>query len=126
MRDYYLKFSPFYYYIVKILYELDNVYIQPPHSFLHMTYTILDCYTDEPAGLGVPPYLGTYPRYLYGALGDAYYLTIDDVRLWKKYGSRKPDDARVQKTNVKVHNLTRNYDAVEKILRKTKTLVVIV
>ena len=91
-----------------------------------MTYTILDCYTDEPAGLGVPPYLGTYPRYLYGALGDAYYLTIDDVRLWKKYGSRKPDDARVQKTNVKVHNLTRNYDAVEKILRKTKTLVVIV
>ncbi len=32
--------------------------------------TILDCYTDEPAGLGVPPYLGTYPRYLAG-----YYIS---------------------------------------------------
>ena len=29
---------------------------------------IVDCYTDEPAGLGVPPYLGVYPRYLYGYL----------------------------------------------------------
>jgi len=64
-----------------------------------MTYTILDCYTDEPSGLGVPPYLGVYPRYIYGyirtggsdtsqinhSLGDAYYLTIDDLRLFRKY-----------------------------------------
>ena len=33
-----------------------------------MTVTILDCYTDEPAGLGVPPYLGTYPRYVFGKI----------------------------------------------------------
>ncbi len=33
-----------------------------------MHYTILDCYTDEASGLGVPPYLGTYPRYTYPIL----------------------------------------------------------
>ena len=49
-----------------------------------MAYTIIDCYTDEPAGLGVPPYLGTYPRYIAGYLNEeANYLTIDDLRLWK-------------------------------------------
>jgi len=53
-----------------------------------MTYTILDCYTDEPAGLGVPPYLGTYPRYITGYLNeDVDYITIDDLRLWKKNNS---------------------------------------
>lgn len=45
---------------------------------------ILDCYTDEPAGLGVPPYLNTYPRYVFGAARkagqEAAYLTIDDLR----------------------------------------------
>ena len=50
--------------------------------------TLLDCYTDEPSGLGVPPYLGTYPRYIAGYLNeDVYYLTIDDLRLWKKHNS---------------------------------------
>ena len=53
-----------------------------------MTYTILDCYTDEPAGLGVPPYLGTYPRYIAGYLNeDVHYLTIDDLRLFNKNNS---------------------------------------
>ena len=45
---------------------------------------VLDCYTDEPAGLGVPPYLNTYPRYVFGAVKkagqEAIYLTIDDLR----------------------------------------------
>ncbi len=47
---------------------------------------ILDCYTVEPSGLGVPPYLSTYARTAYGALRTAHpdatvtYLTIDDVR----------------------------------------------
>ncbi|MCQ6254517.1 radical SAM protein [Methanocaldococcus sp.] len=45
---------------------------------------ILDGYTDEPAGLGVPPYIGLYPRYAYGVL-DKYnvnvdYITIDKFR----------------------------------------------
>ena len=51
-----------------------------------MKYTILDCYTDEASGLGVPPYLGTYPRYIYGQLKTEWhevsYITIDDLRLW--------------------------------------------
>ena len=42
--------------------------------------TILDCYTDEPAGLGVPPYLGVWPRYVAGQYKeDLPYLTIDDL-----------------------------------------------
>lgn len=50
-------------------------------------YLILDCYIDEPACLGVPPFISPYPRYIYGALIDAgidkssiEYLTIDDLR----------------------------------------------
>ena len=46
---------------------------------------ILDCYTDEPAGLGVPPYLGTYPRYIAGYFGNVNYITIDDLRFFKYY-----------------------------------------
>lgn len=50
------------------------------------TLAILDCYTVEPSGLGVPPFLSTYARSAYSALAAAYpradvrYLTIDDVR----------------------------------------------
>ena len=50
------------------------------------TVAILDCYTVEPSGLGVPPYLSTYVRDAYSSLSAAYpradvrYLTIDDVR----------------------------------------------
>lgn len=57
------------------------------------TVAILDCYTVEPSGLGVPPYLSTYARTAYGALAGAFpeskihYLTIDDVR-WCLNGGR--------------------------------------
>jgi len=87
--------------------------------------TILDCYTDEPSGLGVPPYLGTYPRYIYGALEDATYLTIDDLRLYKHFNLKIPIPKPSQKSNIKVHNLTKNYQNVEKILNKTTELIVI-
>ena len=50
-------------------------------------YLILDCYVDEPACLGVPPFIAPYPRLVYGALADAgvkeeniTYLTIDHLR----------------------------------------------
>ena len=50
-------------------------------------YLILDCYVDEPACLGVPPFISPYPRYVFGALVDAGidpdsidYLTIDSIR----------------------------------------------
>ena len=49
-----------------------------------MKFLILDGYTDEPAGLGVPPYIGTYPRYTAGVLYnynyDVHYITIDRLR----------------------------------------------
>ena len=44
--------------------------------------TILDCYTDEPAGLGVPPFVGVWPRYVAGQFErEPTYLTVDDIRL---------------------------------------------
>ncbi len=50
-------------------------------------FLILDCYVDEPACLGVPPFISPYPRYIFGALIDAgidpdkiEYLTIDHLR----------------------------------------------
>ncbi|RLF02854.1 MAG: radical SAM protein [Thermoprotei archaeon] len=49
-------------------------------------YVIVDGYTDEPAGLGVPPYLDVYPRYVAGAIwsnlpsAQVIYFTIDEVR----------------------------------------------
>ena len=50
------------------------------------TFIIVDGYTDEPAGLGVPPYLDVYPRYVAGAIWTSipsarvFYFTIDEVR----------------------------------------------
>jgi radical SAM superfamily enzyme with C-terminal helix-hairpin-helix motif len=91
-----------------------------------MAYTILDCYTDEPAGLGVPPYLGTYPRYIAGYLNeDVYYLTIDDLRLLKKHNSRIVPIKKSQKTDITTYNLTINYKNIKKILEETNVLIVI-
>jgi Uncharacterized Fe-S oxidoreductase len=52
-----------------------------------MKALIIDGYVDEPACLGVPPYLSPYPRYIAGALRerglsekDIHYLTIDTLR----------------------------------------------
>ncbi len=91
-----------------------------------MTTTILDCYTDEPAGLGVPPYLGTYPRYIAGSLDEIpNYITIDDLRLYKIYDSKIQKTKPSQKTNIKVYNLTKNYNNIKNILQNTTTLIVI-
>ena len=52
-----------------------------------MRVLIIDGYVDEPACLGVPPYLAPYPRYIAGALvekgvkqQDISYRTIDQIR----------------------------------------------
>jgi radical SAM superfamily enzyme with C-terminal helix-hairpin-helix motif len=91
--------------------------------------TIIDCYTDEPSGLGVPPYLGIYPRYVFAELKkrgyNPTYLTIDDIRLWKKYNSFAKDKEKEMKTNIKIYNLTKNHKNVNKILKETAILVVI-
>ena len=85
--------------------------------------TILDCYTDEPAGLGVPPYLGTYPRYIGGSLDKLpYYITIDDLRAYNK----GVNNAKLsQKTNIKTYNLTNNFKNLKKILYDTDELIII-
>ena len=96
-----------------------------------MSYTIIDCYTDEPAGLGVPPYLGTYPRYVAGYLKlkekakDITYLTIDDLRLWKKTNSVVKEVLPHQKTDPTTYNLTVHYKDVSKILDETENLIII-
>ncbi len=93
-----------------------------------MNVTILDCYTDEASGLGVPPYLGTYPRYLYGKLlsegHSVNYLTIDDLRLWKQLKGIKKEPKPHEKTNIFVYNLTNNN--AEKVINNTEQLIVIV
>jgi radical SAM superfamily enzyme with C-terminal helix-hairpin-helix motif len=56
---------------------------------------IIDGYTDEPAGLGVPPYIDVYPRYIAGAVWDAdptadvRYITIDQLRV-NSHDASKP------------------------------------
>ncbi len=91
-----------------------------------MAITLLDCYTDEPAGLGVPPYLGTYPRYLYGYFREQgeepYYLTIDDLRMHIFY---KGFLRNKQTTDIRVYNLTKNYPHIAKILAETTELIII-
>lgn len=59
-----------------------------------MRCVVIDGYVDEPAVLGVPPYVSTYVRYLAGALllrgHQVDYLTIDQVRksnLWHALGA---------------------------------------
>jgi len=82
--------------------------------------TILDCYTDEPSGLGVPPFLGVYPRYIFGE-HKSNYLTIDDLRFFNYEGKLK----RKQKTDIKVYNLTKNYDEIRRILQHTTQMIII-
>ncbi|NJE06442.1 radical SAM protein [Thermococcus sp. M36] len=85
-----------------------------------MIVAIIDGYTDEPAGLGVPPYLGIYPRYAYGAIKKArkdariFYLTIDDLRA-----------AFEGERGVKTKNKTPNFPEVRKILEKANLIVYI-
>ena len=89
-----------------------------------MIIAIVDCYTDEPSGLGVPPYLGVHPRYALGAAlkhkAQCFYLRIDDLRntFNKKRGSR-------QKTDILTLNTTKNRDNVIKILEKASHIIVI-
>ncbi|MCB9361823.1 radical SAM protein [Candidatus Woesearchaeota archaeon] len=92
-----------------------------------MRRTILDCYTDEASGLGVPPYLGVYPRYIAGLYDETpTYLTIDDVRLWKKYDGKQFIPQKHQKTDITTYNLTVNHKDVPRILQETDELIIIV
>jgi radical SAM superfamily enzyme with C-terminal helix-hairpin-helix motif len=98
-----------------------------PKFSIIMKYTILDCYTDEASGLGVPPYLGTYPRYIYGKLrsenNEVNYITIDDFRLHYYYNDKIKDVTKKDKTNIRIYNRTK---PVKKVLDNTDVLIIII
>ncbi|HPC93795.1 MAG TPA: radical SAM protein [Sedimentisphaerales bacterium] len=94
---------------------------------IHET-TILDCYTDEPAGLGVPPFIGVWPRYVAGLYDrEPTYLTIDDLR-WIRYLEHRPDaviDPPVGRTHIEALNHTRAAEQIRQVLQNTEQLVII-
>ena len=51
------------------------------------------------------------------------YLTIDDLRLWKKYNNVRKEPTEKEKTNILIYNLTKN--KASEILPKTDVLIVI-
>jgi radical SAM superfamily enzyme with C-terminal helix-hairpin-helix motif len=94
-----------------------------------MRRTILDCYTDEPAGLGVPPFIGVWPRYAAGLYEDEpTYLTIDDIRLvrYVEYVSEVVIDPPHGRTHLEVLNHTRSYEEIRQVLENTDELVIVV
>lgn len=84
---------------------------------------IIDCYTDEPSGLGVPPYLSVHSRYIAGALNNKnikyYYLTIDDLRLAN--GEKHFDNSY----NKRIINKTKNANNVSEILKNATNIYVV-
>lgn len=94
-----------------------------------MRRAILDCYTDEPAGLGVPPFIGVWPRYVAGQYEEEpVYLTIDDLRL-VRYVEHVPEvviDPIHGRTHLEVLNHTRSYEEIRRVLESTDELVIIV
>ena len=93
------------------------------------TRAILDCYTDEPAGLGVPPFVGVWPRYVAGQSTDEpTYLTIDDLRLIR-YVEHVPEvviDPPVGRTHIEVLNHTRSDEESRRVLSDTDQLILVV
>lgn len=92
------------------------------------TAVILDCYTVEPSGLGVPPYLSTYVRDAWSALSaalpqaDVRYLTIDDVRWWLN-GCRAYQEPPL--SDPLTYSMSTNRDNALKLLHDADTVVVV-
>ena len=88
---------------------------------------ILDCYTDEPSGFGVRPYLGTHQLHLSQALSflgkEHYYLTIDDLRFCEELQSKTFESNT--DTNLRILNRTKNFDKAIDILRNAKVIFII-
>lgn len=84
---------------------------------------ILDCYTDEPSGYGVRPYLGTHQTHLSQALSykniPHTYLTIDDLR----YANGERDN--VATTNIRILNKTVNAERAIDIINNADTIYLI-
>ena len=91
--------------------------------------TILDCYTVEPAGLGVPPYLSSYVRYAYHSLRatnsfeDIRYITIDDFR--QATGRHNADARKLGYTDRLTYSTTRNCNQTLDLLSSSDVVIVI-
>ncbi|MBL7261594.1 radical SAM protein [Paractinoplanes lichenicola] len=88
---------------------------------------ILDCYTVEPSGLGVPPYLSAYVRQAWSALSrnpgsEVHYLTIDDVR-WELNGG-EPLAAPPQSDPL-TYSATSNRGNAIKLLQEASKVVIV-
>ncbi|MBS1596100.1 MAG: radical SAM protein [Bacteroidetes bacterium] len=85
---------------------------------------IVDCYTDEPSGYGVRPYMGTHQIHLSQALEylkiPHTYLTIEDLRY--SSGNFKSDGSN---TNLHILNRTRNAENAKEILQAADTIYLI-
>ncbi len=89
---------------------------------------ILDCYTDEPAGLGVPPFIGVWPRYVAGLCQEEpAYLTVDDLRLirYVEYVPGVVIDPVVGRTHIEVLNHTRSSEEIRRTLENTDELIIV-
>lgn len=84
---------------------------------------IIDCYTDEPSGLGAPPYLSVHFRYIAGVLKNKntkyYYLTIDDLRFANGEKHFK------NSYNKRIINKTKNANDVLEILTNAINIYVV-
>lgn len=89
-----------------------------------MKNLIVDCYTDEPSGLGAPPYLSVHSRYLAGALKftnqEYEYINIDDLRFAS--GEEIWNDNTLNK---RVINHTKEISETENILLSAERIFVI-
>ncbi|WP_234345141.1 MULTISPECIES: radical SAM protein [Streptomyces] len=89
---------------------------------------LLDCYTVEPSGLGVPPYMSTYVRAAWSALrrarpgAEVRYLTIDDVR-WCLAGG-KPEVAPPV-SDPRTYSATVNRERAIALLHDAEVVVVV-
>ncbi|GIF09691.1 radical SAM protein [Actinoplanes siamensis] len=92
------------------------------------TAVILDCYTVEPSGLGVPPYLSSYVRQAWAALTsdcrdrDVRYVTIDDAR-WELNGGEPQTPPPL--SDPLTYSATQNRGNVIKLLREATTVIVV-
>ena len=90
--------------------------MRPDGKLVAVDVCVVDFYTDEPAGLGVPPYLGTTVRYVYGAVLAAgsrcRYINVDDLRLLWGRGAQ-------------AINLTKSRSEVGRILERSDLIVTV-
>jgi radical SAM superfamily enzyme with C-terminal helix-hairpin-helix motif len=89
---------------------------------------ILDCFTAEPSGLGIPPFLSPYVRDAYAALRkarpqhDIRYLTVDDVRWCLNGGTPFVAPPR---TDRRTYSASTNRLEALSLLRAADTVVVV-